>query len=55
MKLRVKIRRGFGYKITLVIHHLKHQKVMNKTVKKILQVISYIISILLGAAGGSMM
>lgn len=27
---------------------------MNKTVKKVLQVISYIISILLGAAGGSM-
>jgi len=27
---------------------------MNKTVKKILQVISYIISLLLGAAGGSM-
>ena len=26
---------------------------MNKTVKTILQVISYIISILLGAAGGS--
>ena len=42
-------------KITLIIHHLKHIKVMNKTVKKILQVISYIISLLLGAAGGSMM
>ena len=28
---------------------------MNKTVKKILQVISYIISLLLGAAGGSML
>ncbi len=27
---------------------------MNKTFKKILQVISYIISLLLGAAGGSM-
>ena len=27
---------------------------MNKTVKKILQVISYIISLLLGAADGSM-
>ena len=27
---------------------------MNKTFKKVLQVISYIISILLGAAGGSM-
>lgn len=41
-------------KVTLIIHHLKHIKVMNKTVKKILQVISYIISLLLGAAGGSM-
>jgi hypothetical protein len=28
---------------------------MNKTVKKVLQVISYIISILLGAAGGTML
>ena len=28
---------------------------MNKTVKKILQVISYIISLLLGAAGGTML
>ena len=28
---------------------------MNKTVKTILQVISYIISLLLGAAGGSML
>ena len=28
---------------------------MKKTVKKVLQVISYIISILLGAAGGAMM
>ena len=27
---------------------------MNKTFKKVLQVISYIISLLLGAAGGSM-
>ena len=36
-------------KITQIIHHLKHIKVMNKTVKKILQVISYIISLLLGA------
>ena len=27
---------------------------MNKTFKKILQVLSYIISLLLGAAGGSM-
>ena len=27
---------------------------MNKTVKTVLQVISYIISLLLGAAGGSM-
>ena len=33
---------------------LNKEKVMNKTVKTILQVISYIISILLGAAGGSM-
>ena len=28
---------------------------MNKTFKKVLQVISYIISLLLGAVGGSMM
>ena len=28
---------------------------MNKTVKTILQVISYIISLLLGAAGGTML
>ena len=28
---------------------------MNKTVKKILQVISYIVSLLLGAAGGTML
>ena len=28
---------------------------MNKTFKKVLQVISYIISLLLGAAGGSML
>lgn len=33
----------------------KTRKDMNKTVKKVLQVISYIISILLGAAGGAMM
>ena len=41
-------------KVTLIIHHLKH-KIMNKTFKTILQVISYIISLLLGAAGGAMM
>ena len=41
-------------KITLIIHHLKHQKIMNKTVKTILQVISYIITLILGAAGGTM-
>ena len=31
------------------------KKRMNKTVKKILQVISYIITLLLGGAGGAMM
>jgi hypothetical protein len=30
-------------------------KIMNKTVRKILQVISYFIAAILGAAGGSMM
>ena len=33
----------------------KTRKVMNKTVKKILQVISYIITLLLGGAGAAMM
>ena len=28
---------------------------MNKTVKKVLQVISYIITLILGAAGGTML
>ena len=40
--------------VTLIIHHLKHQKIMNKTVKMILQAISYVITLLLGAAGGTM-
>jgi hypothetical protein len=39
--------------LTLFIHHLKHTKVMNKTVKIILQAISYIITLILGAAGGA--
>ena len=34
----------------LIFHHSKTRNDMNKTVKTILQVISYIISILLGAA-----
>jgi hypothetical protein len=42
-------------KITLIIHHLKHRKIMNKTVKTILQVISYIITLLLGGAAGAAM
>ena len=34
---------------------LKKQTIMNKTVKMILQAISYIITLILGAAGGTMM
>ena len=41
--------------LTLIIHHLKHQSIMNKTIKKILQVLSYIVTLLLGGAGASMM
>ena len=43
------------YIITLVIHHLKHQNVMNKTVRTVLQAISYILTLILGAAGGAAM
>ena len=43
------------YKVTLVIHHLKHQNVMNKTVRTVLQAISYILTLILGAAGGAAM
>jgi len=37
--------------LTRFIHHLKTQRIMNKTVKTILQVLSYIIAAILGAAG----
>ena len=39
--------------LTLFIHHQKHTKVMNKKWKTILQVISYIITLLLGGAAGN--
>jgi len=41
--------------LTLFIHHLKHTEVMNKTWKTILQVISYVITLLLGGAAGNVM
>jgi hypothetical protein len=37
--------------LTRFIHHLKTQRIMSKTVKTILQVLSYIIAAILGAAG----
>jgi len=39
--------------LTLLINNFKTHKIMNKTVKTILQIASYIISALLGAYGGS--
>ena len=41
--------------LTRFIHHLKHTKVMNKKWKTILQVISYVITLLLGGAAGNVM
>jgi len=43
-------RRSSNYEINRIINPEKH-KIMNKTVKTILQVISYIIAAILGAAG----
>ena len=40
-------------RLTQFIHHQKHKKVMNKKWKTILQVISYIITLLLGGAAGN--
>ena len=40
---------GFDHGIHLIFKPFKTLKVMNKTVKKIFQVISYVISALLGA------
>ena len=42
-------------RLTRFIHHLKHTEVMNKTWKTILQVISYVITLLLGGAAGNVM
>ena len=46
-----KKRRSSGYTINPIINPEKHTRIMNKTVKTILQVISYIIAAILGAAG----
>ena len=40
-------------RLTRFIHHQKHTEVMNKKWKTILQVISYIITLLLGGAAGN--
>ena len=37
--------------LTLFIHILKTHDAMNKTVRKVLQILGYIIAVLLGAAG----
>ena len=44
-------RRSSNYTINRIINPEKHTRIMNKTVKTILQVISYIIAAILGAAG----
>ena len=46
-----KKRRSYSYEINPIINPEKHTRIMNKTVKTILQVISYIIAAILGAAG----
>ena len=42
-------------KLTLFINNLKTHRIMNKTVKTILQIAGYIISALLGDYGGTAM
>ena len=39
--------------LTLFINNLKKHTIMNKTTKIVLQAIGYIISLILGAAGGA--
>jgi len=39
--------------LTLFIHTFKTHKIMNKTVKMVLQALGYIISLILGAYGGA--
>ena len=41
-------RSGFDHKMNLIFRPLKTCKIMNKTFRKILQAISYIIDVLLG-------
>ena len=48
-------RSGFGHEDNPNYSPFKTSKVMNKTVKTILQAISYIITLILGAVGGAAM
>ena len=48
-------RSGFGHVDNPNYSPFKTFKIMNKTVKTILQAISYIITLILGAAGGAAM
>ena len=41
--------------LTLFINNLKTHDTMNKTVRKVLQILGYIIAVLLGAGGGTLM
>ena len=41
--------------LTLFINNLKTHNAMNKTVRKVLQILGYIIAALLGAGGGTLM
>ncbi|WP_028903711.1 MULTISPECIES: hypothetical protein [unclassified Prevotella] len=47
------ITRGPNHLINPIYSLFKHIKIMNKTTKTILQILSYVITLLLGGAGGA--